>query len=270
MLKSHLLVAAHLVLLALLAEAQSTKLKYPPTGFVTERLSVGEKEKWKAIEQIVFAEDTQHQALHPTLRNLWQWVETSGHTIFIEFINSRGVSTCTAGLFTIERFDPLGDHHIAVIKLNLNNINLAYVGAETRKPNGFVPFRWLEKEERYAEVLGHELAHTVHILTNLKRAQMVEDIIQQTNQMLLAQYGKHKNVLAPDLKRRLLKRDNLLKVLEEQAEEMEKVVWMELVARKTRNLKLPYLANQESRNQREFGFAPRRTPKPNQGQAGRK
>ncbi|MBP6822196.1 MAG: hypothetical protein KA368_11680 [Acidobacteria bacterium] len=205
---------------------------YPPTGFVTDRLSDGELGKWKAIEQIVFAEGNEQQPLHPTLRNLWQWIETSGHTVYIEIIRTREVSNCIAGLFLIERFDPLGEHHISVIKLNLENINQAYVGAETSRANGFIPFLGLEKEKRYAEVLGHELAHAIHILTDLERVRMVEDVIQQTNQMLLASRRRYKvGGLAAELKRRLFRRDVLLKSLEEQAEEMEKVVWQELIAK---------------------------------------
>lgn len=272
MLKSHLLVAAHLLLLTLLTEAQSVKPKYPPTGFVTERLSVSEQEKWKAIEQIVFAEDKGGQSLHPTLRNLWQWIETSGHTVFIEIIRVRGMNDCTAGLFTIERFDPLGEHHVAVIKLNLTNIKLAYVGPETQKANGFIPFKGLGRKERYAEVLGHELAHAVHILTNLERARLVEDLVQQTNQILLARLSKkHKHKVYPsaaELNRRISRRDELLKLLEEQAEEVEKAVWQELAAGKLMSLPLSYLANKESSGQREFGFALGRTPK--QNQAGKK
>jgi hypothetical protein len=247
--KRHVLVMVYLLFLTVCADAQTRKLKYPPTGFVTERLSVGDFEIWKTIERIVFAEDQEGQSLHPTLRNLWQWVETSGHTVFIEIIKVRGISNCTAGLFTIERFDPLGEHHVAVIKLNLTNINLAYVGPETRKPNGFVPFKGLGKKERYAEVLGHELAHAVHILTRLERARMVEDLVQQTNQILLSRYGKKQKVhqtTPADLSRRVAKRDELLRRLEEQAEQMEKVIWQELVAGKRLNSKLPALAKKES------------------------
>lgn len=268
--KRHVLVTVYLLLLTVWADAQTMKLKYPPTGFVTERLSAGDLEIWKTVERIVFAEDAEGQSLHPTLRNLWQWVETSGHTIFIEMIKVRGISNCTAGLFTIERFDPLGEHHVAVIKLNLTNINLAYVGPETRKSNGFVPFKGLGKRERYAEVLGHELAHAVHILTSLERTRLVEELVQQTNQMLLSKYSKkqkaHQTTPA-ELSRRVAKRDELLRLLEEQAEQMEKVIWQELLAGKRLNSKLPVLANRES-GERRNGFAFRQTPKPDQ--AGKK
>lgn len=235
MLKRYLLMTALLLTPFFPAEVRSqifNNKAYPPTGFVTDRLSAGEFEKWKAIEQIVFAEGNEQQTLHPTLRNLWQWVETCGHTVYIEIIRTREVANCTAGLFLIERFDPLGEHHIAVIRLNLDNINQAYVGVETGKANGFIPFLGLEREKRYAEVLGHELAHAIHILTNLERARLVEDVVQQTNRMLLASHRRHKTGgLAAELKRRLFKRDVLLKSLEDQAEEMERVVWQELAAK---------------------------------------
>ncbi|MFN0111564.1 MAG: hypothetical protein ACKVZH_22105 [Blastocatellia bacterium] len=233
MLRRYLLTTALLFLSLLPVKARITESdkRVPVSGFVIERLSATDAEKWKAIEQIVFAEDGQQQSLHPTLRNLWQWIETSGHTVFIEIIRIRGVASCTAGLFHIERFDPLGNHHVAVIKLNLDSINQALVSSDSARANGFIPFQGLEKEERYAEVLGHELAHAVHILTNLERVRLVEEAIQQTNQTLLAFIKRRKSGdLAAELKRRLHKRDVLLQSLEAQAEEMERVIWRELAA----------------------------------------
>jgi len=221
-----------LSLLSFTTQSRAFNSLFPPKGFVTDRLTSVELEKWKGIEQVVFAEDNEKQPLHPTLRNLWQWIETSGHTVYVEMIQLRGRTSCTAGLFQIERCDPLGDHHIAVIKLNLDSINQAYVGPETAKANGFVPFLSLEREERYAEVLGHELAHAVHILTDLKRARLVEDSIEETNQMLLDLHQQRKPVgMGSDLRQRLIQRDVLLRALEKQAEEIEKVVWQELSAK---------------------------------------
>lgn len=233
MLKGYLPMTVFFYLSLLPVETHSHIINtFPQTGFLTRRLSTEELEKWKAIEQVVFAENNEQQPLHPTLRNLWQWIETSGHTVYVEIIKLRGVTSCTAGLFLIERFDPLGEHHIAVIKLNLDSINQAYVGAETSRANGFIPFLGLDREQRYAEVLGHELAHAVHILTDLERSRQVEDAIQQTNQMLLVPNRRHKaGGMAPELNRRLFKRDILLKSLEAQAEEMERVIWQELSAK---------------------------------------
>ncbi len=250
----YLLLAAQFVLFVAIADAQNGKVRHTPpvtskqTGLVTTRLSAKELEKWREIEQIVFAENDNHQPWHPTLRNMWQWIETSGHTVYVEIVRLSGTPTCTAGEFIIERFDPLGEHHIAIIKLNLASINHAYVGGQTKRPDGFIPFLGLNMEERYAEVLGHELAHAVHILTSLERARRVEEIIQQTNAILLFQIRATRNKLPGDLLHRLVKRDKLLNELEAQAEEMEKVVWEELSARKPTRAKLLYLADNPDNN----------------------
>ncbi len=244
MLRRLSLTVANFLLLALLVcqiNAQGKQSRKPRTaprqvefsGLITSRLPQKDLERWKEIEQIVFAEDTRKQPLHPTLRNLWEWVETSGHAVFIEMTRSTSTSTCTAGTFVIERFDPKGEKHVGVIKLNLSNIDLAYVGPESARENGFIPFDKLSKEERYVEVLGHELAHAVHILTNLERAGKVEEMVEKTNEMLLAWRPDQKNGgLSLEMKRRLSGRDELLKVLEKQAEEMEYIVWQELTAGK--------------------------------------
>src|SRR5262249_25235142 len=162
--------------------------------------------------------------MYPTVRNLWEWIETSGHMVFIEIIRSTKTSTCNAGSFAIERFDPKGERHIASIKINLTNIDQAYVGQGAARTNGFIPFEGLSKDERYIEVLGHELAHAAHILTNLERARKVEDMVEKTNEMLLSRPPDRKDhIISPELKRRLSRRDALLKDLEKQAEEMEYV-----------------------------------------------
>lgn len=247
--RSQLLIAVQALLLVFLTNIHDAKCEVvsfigQPTGLVTTRLSARELEKWKTIEQIVFAEDANHQPLHPTLAGLWEWVETSGHTVYVEFFRSANVSSCMAGQFMIEQFDPMGNRHIAIIRLSLTNINQAYVGRDTKRADGLIPFLGLEQEERYAEVLGHELAHAVHILTNLGRARMVEEVIQQTNEMLLSQNYLSKGMgVSLDLKHRLSKRDVFLKELEDQAEAMEKVVWTELTARKPERMKRLYHAN---------------------------
>ncbi|MGE0127113.1 MAG: hypothetical protein AB7U82_03320 [Blastocatellales bacterium] len=247
MLRRQFLAAVHLLLLASLlfpVNAQETQprsfngapSKRPAefSGLITSRLSLKELERWKGIERLVFAEDNNQQPLHPTLRNLWEWVETSGHAVFVEIARSTKTSTCTAGSFVMERFDPKGERHIALIKLNLSNIDLAYVGPDTARDNGFIPFEGLSKEERYVEVLGHELAHAVHILTSLDRAKKVEEMVEKTNELLLSRRPHRKeNSLSSEMKRMLSRRDALLKDLEKQAEEMEYVVWRELAASKS-------------------------------------
>jgi hypothetical protein len=253
-------VAAYLVLLASLFSSihaqeirprnlqgapsnQLTEFSGQPTefsGLITSRLSPKELERWKNIERLVFAQGANGQPLHPTLQNLWEWIDTSGHAVFVEIIRSTKASTCNAGSFVIERFDPKGERHITVIKLNLSNIDQAYVGRGSARENGFIPFEGMSRDERYVEVLGHELAHAVHILTSLDRARKVEDTVEKTNEMLLSRRPyREDNPISPELIRRLSKRDALLKDLEKQAEEMEYVVWQELTASKSYREKTP-------------------------------
>ena len=244
MLRRLLLTVAHFLLLALLVyqingeETHSQKLEGTPrqtdySGLITSRLSTKELDLWKEMERIVFAEGADRRPLHPTLRGLWEWVEASGHAVFIQIAFSSRTSSSTAGSFVIERFDPKGEKHIAAIRLNLMSIDRAYVGPSSARDNGFIPFQWLSKKERYVEVLGHELAHAAHILSDPERARKVEEMVEETNEILLSQRPNRRvNLLAPEMSRRLSRRDALLKGLEEQAEEMEYVVWRELIASK--------------------------------------
>jgi hypothetical protein len=207
----------------------------PATGIITERISPKDLLRWQAIERLVFAENNEKQYLYPTLRGLWEWIETSGHAIYIEFAKPTNALTSTAGNFRIEKLDPRGEQHVGVIQLYLNNIDLAYVGPAAFSKAGFIPFTGLSREERYAEVLGHELAHAADILSLFERAEKVEEMVQKTNEMLL-----HHRSLNPteqisvELKHRLSRRDVILHDLEGKAERMEARIWRELANAKAK------------------------------------
>jgi hypothetical protein len=118
-----------------------------------------------------------------------------------------------------------------VIRLNLSNIDLAFVGASAARPNGFVPFEKLSREERYVEVLGHELSHAVYILADIERTKLVEETVERTNEMLLSvPADRRRGLISPEMRGRLSRRDDMLRVLERQAEFMEHVIWRELSA----------------------------------------
>ncbi|MFN0087253.1 MAG: hypothetical protein ACKVX9_17830 [Blastocatellia bacterium] len=215
------------------SSSAETAPKAEPSGLVTTRLSARELARWRVIESIALAVDASQQPLHPTLWGMWQWIETSGHTVYVEVTRNNRVATCTAGNFVIERSDPRGERHVGTIKLILSNIDLAYVGPVAARADGFIPFEKLNREERYVEVLGHELSHAIHILTNLDRTRQVEESVEKTNELLLKFQPHRKTEYIPaDLKRRLSRRDELLRSLERQAEAMEVLVWKELVASK--------------------------------------
>ncbi len=199
------------------------------TGLITERIPARLLPKWQAIEKLALGEDAKGQPLHPTLRNLWEWAESSGHAIYIELIGQTRLSSGTAGQFSLERLDPTGERDEAVIRLYLANIDQAFIGESVARADGFIPFKGLKKEARYAEVLGHELAHAVDILADPAKVRKVEDLVEQTNELLLAHHPRRGGeILSSELKQRLAHRDILLRVLEDRAAEIEAVVWREL------------------------------------------
>jgi hypothetical protein len=224
------------VMATLLVFAQAPVSGYEntlPTGLRIERLTPKEQVRWNNIESLVFAQSNDGQWLHQTLINLWQWIETSGHVVYIELNRSDNVLTSTAGQFRIERLDPRGDRHVGVITLNLSNIDAAYTGADAMRSIGFIPFDKLKHDERYAEVLGHEMAHAADILTSLDRVAKVEEFVQKTNELLMHHRSlKPTEQITRDLMNRLDRRDELLKNLEAAADRTEAVVWRELVASK--------------------------------------
>jgi hypothetical protein len=206
------------------------------TNIITDRLTGKDLRRWEAIKRIVFAKDIEGQPLHPTLRGLWEKLERSGHVIYIEMRGMGRAISNTAGVFHIERLDPEGVRHVAIIRLYPETIDRAYIGPAASAEE-FIPFQGLTKEERYAEVLGHEMAHAVHILSDPARARMVKEAVQETNELFLSygrQYG-YANV-GPELQRRLSLRDAFLKELEEPAEAAERLVWKEILwSREARN-----------------------------------
>lgn len=222
-----------MALISYTAEAQvAPPHRAAATGILTDRLSAKQLQRWRRIERIVFAVDAEERALHPVLHGLWKRVETSGHAVYIEIRETSNPVSSAAGNFLIECFDPTGQHHIAVIRLNITTIDQAYIGPDVRRTNGLIPFEGLGKEERYAEVLGHELAHAEDILSNRERARLVEEYIEQTNELILSH---HEAIvkgypLGEEMRQLLLTRDCLLHGLETYAEGVEILIWRELLA----------------------------------------
>ncbi|HKQ74692.1 MAG TPA: hypothetical protein VJ810_13455 [Blastocatellia bacterium] len=202
----------------------------PATNIVTDRLTSKDLRRWDAIKRVVFAEDIEGQPLHPTLRSLWDQLERSGHVIYIEMRGMGHAISNTAGDFHIERIDPEGVKHVAVIRLYPEVIDRAHVGPSAARSDGFIPFQGLGKEERYVETLGHEMAHAVHILSDLARARIVKDVVQETNELFLS-YGRRYGYanIEPEMRRRIEVRDAILKELEEPAEAAEMLVWKEIL-----------------------------------------
>lgn len=199
-------------------------------GFRTERLAPEELRRWEIIKNIAFASDDRGRPWHTTLVDLWTRLEASGHVIYVELQARDNSNNNVGGVFRIEQFDPRGIRHTALIRLYLTNIERAFVGPAAARPDGFIPFEYLDRNERYVEVLGHELAHASWILSDLERARQVKERIEQTNEIFLARRGQVDN--DPVLLQRLEERDRLLVELEAQAEALEVIIWQELLQSK--------------------------------------
>ena len=208
-------------------------------GFDISRLVRKDFERWKAIEKVARAEGKDGAALHPKLRALWQWAETSGHQIYVQLMSAPALQSNLAGSLNIEQFDHTGKCHVVVIKLYLANIDHVVIGSRTARANGFIPFENLHKEERYAEVFGHELAHAQYILSNLMRTYLVYELIETTNDLVLVRARRNASELkSPDMLLRLSQRDELLKEMEAQAEGVEEKIWQELSASQKARLEI--------------------------------
>jgi len=139
------------------------------TGLLLDRLSKGDVRIWSAIEEVIATSNASGQPRSPTLRRLWDWARTTTHVLHVEMVSPFGQPTGIAGVFRLERVDPAGLSHVAVIRLCPRNIRYAKAA---RGPNSVVPFvrfEGLTDMERYAEVLAHELAHAEYSLESTER-----------------------------------------------------------------------------------------------------
>lgn len=199
-------------------------------GIRTDRLSPKELRSWKKIVAIVMAEGPDGQSLHPRLRALWDAVDTSGHAVYVEIPDRKAPRSYISGRFAITRVDPEGRAHEGILILNLRTIDKASTGGAGRRANGFLPFEGLGQKQRYAEVLGHELAHAVWSLADAERARLayrLQDETEEQMQMLLTARGRG---LGAELQEHVGELDRLGRVLEEPAEAAEASIWEELRA----------------------------------------
>jgi hypothetical protein len=129
---------------------------------------------WRAIEQVVAGSDAAGAPRSPTLRQLWDWARTSPHDIHVEMVPPSKLAAGLVGVFRVERRDPEGRSHVAVIRLCPRNIERAKVSAGPNAMTSFVRFEGLTEIERHAEVLAHELAHAQHVLDSPERLAEIE------------------------------------------------------------------------------------------------
>ena len=203
-------------------------------GFLLDRLSIKQLKTWLTINKLIHSEDLNGQLLHPTLKALFDRLQNSYHTIYLEFDDSSEGCPYIAGMFDIERLDPEGESHIAVIKLRLRIIERASVPPRSVVKTGFIPFVGLDKLERYTEVLGHEMAHAVDVLFDPARAATLDDFSRNADIILEEQLRRRKGFSDPEAEREIQRRDDFLNELEKPAESAEAEVWRELYVSKSK------------------------------------
>lgn len=212
-----------------LEKPRSKPVKRAPSGLILTRLTNSEKKKWNEMAKLVRSRDEAGKARYPTLSGLLEWAETSIHQIVIEIADKRGTQSSTAGSFSFERFEA-GGQHTVLIRLNLQSIDSAIISEKSERRAGFVPFRSLRREERYVEVLGHELAHAKYILSNEMRCHLVRELVEAVNGLVIFHAHAGDEMLkSPEIAARLRQRDQLLKDLEANAYETEEEIWKELL-----------------------------------------
>jgi hypothetical protein len=146
----------------------------PRSGFLLDRLSKGDLNLWRAIEEVVAASDETGAPRSRTLRRLWDWARTSTHALHVEMVRPSRLPGGTAGIFRVERVDPAGRTHVVVIRLCPDNIRRAKAGRGPDPIETFVRFQGLTEVERFAEVVAHELAHAEYFLESPERLAQLE------------------------------------------------------------------------------------------------
>lgn len=134
-----------------------------------DQLSRVQRRLWHRIVEILVARGRGDRILHPTLHHLWDAVNATGHTLWIEM---PGPMACYTSQFEVTRVDPDGRAHHAAVRLNIRAIDAASVGREAARADGFIPFKGLDKIGRYAEAMGVELARALWHLAENDRARL--------------------------------------------------------------------------------------------------
>jgi hypothetical protein len=199
------------------------------SGIRTDRVTPKQLRIWGEIEQIAQAVDRAGRPLHPRLHGLWQRAQSSGHTIFIEMMERRA-PTRIAGTTTLQKMDSDGNRQVIVIWLHLWAIDNAFVDAAVRRSDGLVPFYRLGQNERYAEVVGHELAHAVQMLENPEYAHLCLKLDVQAAEYLLSRRQSASGAVADEVTRlRQARLQSLTDKIEKPAQAAELEVWRELL-----------------------------------------
>jgi hypothetical protein len=196
----------------------------------TDRLSGKALQAWSSIVKVVKVADQTGRPLHPALRAVWDAVDASGCTVFVELPDPRSRQPYILGRFAVTKVDADGKAVEGVLVMNLPAIDRAASGPGAARPNGFVPFAGLGKKERYAEVLGHELTHAAWGFADPERTRLVMGLpgeVAALSRQVLAAPAERGSEAIVERAREL---ERLSREVEAPAETAEQAIWAELAA----------------------------------------
>ncbi len=206
------------------------------TGILTDRLTAKQLKIWKSIESVVLADDGKGYPLYPGLKSLWQRAEASGRMIFIELEDRKREASPFAGEVLIEKSDAMFSPDRLVVRLRLWLIDrsvgsMTYQGGAVRQAE-IHSFRGLDRYQRYAQVLGHELIHALFLLTDSSQVRMLEELKMETQAFYkyrrLNANGSGDEVAQQNLVERI---KALRTALEGPAEKLDAELYRELLSR---------------------------------------
>ncbi len=199
------------------------------TGLLTDRLNNKQLSVWRAIEQIVFAEDRAGRRLYPSLYEAYMWAQTSGFSIYIEMPKSTSISPYEAAECVLETSS--GTTPTLAIRIYVEVIDKACVERSRTAADRFVPFLGLAGESRYCETLAHELNHARQWLTDPQYAQLLKDQETLNSQFLQIVHQRATDTATREKKLELQHRlSELGDRIEAPAIAAEKQVWQELTS----------------------------------------
>jgi hypothetical protein len=224
------------VVLTLLATVFSTQAKSGDgirttdsnSGIKTGRLTSKQLRTWKEIKKIAEAADEAGRPSHPRLHSLWQWAKGNGHAIVIDMKEVRG--SHAAGRTTLEDPDCAGRQRTVVLWLNLDAIDNANANLASRLSDDLQPSRKLGKNERYVEIVGHELTHAFLMLENPEYAQLASDLRTEADTYVLRRRQMRKDQSDESVTRQQQVRlQSMISAIEKPAKAAELEIWRELL-----------------------------------------
>lgn len=192
-------------------------------GIRTDGLSGRNLKTWKAILAVVQAVDRDGQTLHPTLHRLYQEIDSSAQDVRIQIPDTKG-SSAIAGRFRIEALGADGRHEASIL-LNLRTIDRVLTGSPDSQ---LVTFERLGRMERYAQVLGHELAHAAWTFADPERARLVVEVQRRSQEQ--ARRAQTEGTAGEGFSDEVQETERLVHLLEEPAIAAEAAITEELRA----------------------------------------